>query len=80
MNAATETHSTKRRPHRGSSLSGAVALLAQMRQDHYGKPRMMELGQELSRGTIGQMTARSGDPPLHHRRVLTGSQLDFIVI
>jgi hypothetical protein len=51
-----------------------------MRQDYYRKPRMMELGQELSRGTIGQMTARSGDPPLHHRRVLTGSQLDFIVI
>lgn len=80
MNAATETHSTKSRAHRRSSLSGAVALLAQMRQDHDGKPRMMELGQELSRGTIGQMTARSSDPPLHDRRVLTGSQLDFIVV
>ena len=80
MNAAAETHSTKSRAHRGSSLRGAIALLAQMRQDHYGKPRMMELRQELSCGTVGQMTARSGDPPLHDRRVVTGSQLDFVMI
>ena len=41
---------------------------------------MMQLGEELGRGTVGEMAARAGDPPLHHRRVAAGPEQHVIVI
>jgi hypothetical protein len=80
VQASFESGPSKRGCHGGPGIGGAVALLTQMGQHHDAETGMVELFQELRRGAVGEVSPRSGDPPLHHRRIIAGPQLQFIVI
>ena len=41
---------------------------------------MVQLGQQLGRGAVGEMPARARDPPLHHRRIAAGAEQDLVVV
>jgi len=63
-----------------SGKGWSVAALAEMCQYDDRKPGMVQLGEKLARGAVGEVAGRSCDPALHHRRIVAGPQLHFIVI
>lgn len=55
MERAPEPGTAERRRHGGTGLRRRVALLAQVRQHHCQKTRVVELNQELGRGAVRQV-------------------------